>query len=122
VLSCLDSVLFAFLRRRLASRYQARLVATPRIDDNEHLSDGGHADRHVAFLLRVIVSNRDGLLVVQGGRRIGEIDAVLLEVRRSLARVSSDVIHPLKCMHTCAYRQVLTTGMGVSLSRAASVN
>ena len=57
--------MLTFLRRCFASRYEARPFAAPGVDDNEHISECVHADRYVTFLVFFIVSNGDGLLIVQ---------------------------------------------------------
>ena len=70
-------VLLALLRLRSTSRDQARPFVAPGVDDNEHVSECVHADCYVAFLVSFIVSNRDGLLIVQDGRCVSKVDAML---------------------------------------------
>lgn len=69
------------MRRRRASRDQARPIAAPGIDDNEHISESVHPGRDVSFFVRFVVTNRDALLIMQDGRGLSEINAVLFKIR-----------------------------------------
>ena len=91
------------MRLGFTSRYEARPFAAPGVDDNEHISECVLADRHVTFFVPFIVSNRDGLIIVQDGGCVGKVYAVLFEIRSCLPRVPFAIVGHQSIHSVCTY-------------------
>lgn len=85
------SVLTALSRRCRSRRNQSDRILAPALDHDEDSPEGVHSERQVPGLIAAQdVLDCHGAVVLERGRRIGEIDPVLLQVRGGFAAVPLD--------------------------------
>src|SRR5205807_10472082 len=97
------SVSLHFAPSCLPCRDHANVRATPRIDDNEKSRESVAADCDESFfLIRVIITNRDSLVVVENGDRISKINAGFSVVVTQLDFVPFKS-HRLDYMYICMH-------------------
>ena len=101
-----------------AGRDQSCSTTPPSVDDHEESPDGVDTDRNEPIVVGIVVWDRDREVVIQGLRRIREVDAVLSEVRYGLAVVPLD-FHRLTI---CTFVHIVKTVARASRYRTSPVS
>lgn len=86
-------------------RYDANVVGSPRIHDDEQSAQRSDAERDesLLFRIRVVILDRDGVGVAKDGNRFGHADAVLAKVDPGFARLIPLEAHSSSVRTSCAY-------------------
>lgn len=107
-------------RRRRTGGDQPNAVAAPRVDNDDHSSGRIHTQRNVSHLVPTLnIFYGDRVLVLERRHGVGEVDTVLLQVRRGFPAVPFDgrACPPPLYAHVCtATTAPVTEALTVSLA------